>query len=85
MSTNSAVLADAANDAEAFAAKAGDAAAELARQRGGPRHVTETVVLDASVLADALCGSGPVANAARAHSTGDAGPRPSTCVSRRSV
>jgi predicted nucleic acid-binding protein len=28
--------------------------------------VTETVVLDASVLADALCGSGQVANAARA-------------------
>jgi plasmid stability protein len=33
VSTNSAVLADAANDAEGFAAKAGDAAAELARQR----------------------------------------------------
>jgi plasmid stability protein len=33
VSTNSAVLADAANDAEAFAASAGDAAAELARQR----------------------------------------------------
>jgi hypothetical protein len=35
VSTNSALLAEAENDADAFPASAGDAAAELARQRAG--------------------------------------------------